>query len=160
MLMEPKMSMVLNDTDKTQPSRARTIKGRNGGTLTPFRPGEGQGTGYRKPLNYVETLHLARKSSPAAMRTLIACLDNPDPRTAVVAANSILERAWGKPREMKPEEVEKAHIDLTLLTNAELALLVKLVDSGRMRATPDAVSTSETEIEGVVQLVDGAQHER
>ena len=63
------MSTSLNDTEKNEPSRARTIKGRNGGTLTPFRPGEGQRVGYRKPNNYVETLHLARKSSPAAMRT-------------------------------------------------------------------------------------------
>ena len=154
------MSMVLNDTEKTEPSRARTIKGRNGGTLTPFRPGEGQRVGYRKPSNYVETLHLARKSSPAAMRTLINCLDNPDPRTAVVAANSILERAWGKPREQKPEEHREASIDLSTLTNAELALLVKLVESGRLRATPDTVPANETEIEGVVQLVDGAQRER
>jgi len=94
------------------------------------------------------------------MRTLINCLDNPDPRTAVVAANSILERAWGKPREQKPEEHREASIDLSTLTNAELALLVKLVESGRLRATPDTVPANETEIEGVVQLVDGAQRER
>ena len=98
------MSANINDTEKSEPSRARTIRGRNGGTLTPFRPGEGQKTGYRKPNNYVETLHLALKSSPDAMRTLIKCLNDPDSRTAVVAANSILERAWGKPREMKPDE--------------------------------------------------------
>jgi hypothetical protein len=92
------------------------------------------------------------------MRTLIDCLDSPDPRTAVVAANSILERAWGKPREAKPEEVEQAHIDLTALTNAELALLVKLVESGRLRPVPDAEPTSE--IDGEVQAVDRARHER
>jgi hypothetical protein len=152
------MSTLPHDTEKSEPSRARTIRGRNGGTLTPFRPGEGQRVGYQKPLNYVETLHLARRSSPDAMRTLIKCLDNPDPRTAVVAANSILERAWGKPREMKPEENREASIDLSTLTDAELALLVKLVESGRLRPTPETVAVAE--IDGEVHTPDREKHKR
>jgi hypothetical protein len=47
-----------------------------------------------------------------------------------VAANSILERGFGKPREQNPEELQQAQIDLSTLTSAELALLMKLVDSG------------------------------
>jgi hypothetical protein len=123
------------------------IPGKNGGWLKPLRPGEGQKTGYRKPLNYVETLHLARKSSPDAMRTLIKCLNDPDSRTAVVAANAILERAWGKVREQKPEEHQQASIDLSKLTGAELALLVKLADSGRLVAAEEEPTEPPT-IEG------------
>jgi hypothetical protein len=123
------------------PARAR-IKGRNGGTLVPFRPGEGGRTGYHKPINLAETLTLARKASPAAMRTLIRNLDHEDGRIATMSASLVLERAWGKPREMKPEEQQKASIDLTSLSDAELALLMKLVDSGRLRAMPEPVDAS------------------
>lgn len=65
--------------------------GRNGGRLKPLRSGEGQKTGYHKPSNYVETLHLARKATSDAMRTLIKCLNDPDSRTAVAAASSTLQ---------------------------------------------------------------------
>jgi hypothetical protein len=37
---------------------------------------------------------------------------------------------------------------------------VKLVDSGRLQAAPDAVPEAETEIEGVAQVVDGSQQPR
>jgi hypothetical protein len=139
-------------------ARVRTIKGRNGGTLMPFQRGEGQRVGYQKPAEYSATLSLARKSSVEAMNCLIRHLHHEDARIAVVAANSILERAWGKPREQKPEEQYQASIDLSALTDGELALLLKLVESGRLRAAPDAVPG--TEIEGEVYAREGAQHER
>jgi hypothetical protein len=154
------MSASIPDPEKPVASRAREgwRPGRNGGLLRPpFEPGSSPMTGYRKPLNYVETLHLARKSSPDAMRTLIKCLNDSDSRTAVVAANSILERAWGKVREQKPEEQHQASIDLSALTDSELALLLKLADSGRLRPAPDA--QPDNEIEGEVHPVGRAQHE-
>jgi hypothetical protein len=45
---------------------------------------------------------IARKSSPDAMRTLIRLLSDPDGRIAAFAANSVLERAWGRVREASP----------------------------------------------------------
>jgi hypothetical protein len=93
-------------------------------------------------------LHLARKSSPEAMRTLIRALQNPDQRVAVVAANSILERAWGKVKEAKEEPQPEAHVDLSQLTAAELAILAKLVDSGRLGGTE---TRSPPQIEGSAQ---------
>jgi hypothetical protein len=63
-------------------------------------------------------------------------MKDPDGRVAVVAANSLLERAWGKTKEMKPEEPERVQIDLSTLTDEELALLTKLVLSGRLRNAP------------------------
>jgi hypothetical protein len=93
-----------------------------------------------KPATHSETLHLARRHSPDAMRTLIRNLSHEDGRIAVVAANSLLERAWGKVREQKPEEQKQANIDLSTLSGSELALLVKLVDSGRLRCAEPETS--------------------
>jgi hypothetical protein len=77
---------------------------------------------------------LAREASPEAIRVLIERLHDPDGRIAVVAANSILERAFGKVREARPEDEPKAAFDLSSLSDAELALLIKLVESGRLRS--------------------------
>jgi hypothetical protein len=131
-------------TEKPVISRARP--GRNGhGMITPFQPGDRHQTGYRKPSVYIETLHLARKSSPDAMRTLIERLHDPDGRIAVMAANLILERAWGKVREQKAEEKAQQKIDLSKLTGPELALLLQLAESGRLGPAEDDKPTIEGE---------------
>ena len=116
------------------------------GMLRPFKKGD---PGRRQPIatRYTETLHLARAASPEAMQTLISRLHDPDGRIAVVAANSILERAWGRVKEQKPEEVRQQVIDLSKLSNEELALLMKLVESGRLQPVPE----SPTEIDGEAQ---------
>ena len=140
------MSGSSNHTEKNVSSRAREGRlGRNGGWLTPFKKGEGQRTGYRKPSAYTETLQLARRASPAAMRTLIERLNDPDGRIAVMSASLILERAWGKVKEAKEEPQSEAHIDLSQLTTAELAILIKLADSGRLGGTE---TRSPPQIEG------------
>jgi hypothetical protein len=98
-------------------------------------------------------MRLARQHSAEAMMTLVERMKDVDGRIAVVAANSILERAWGKAREMKPEEQEKAQIDLSTLSAAELKILLDLVQSGRLRSAPEPASATG-EIEGVVATVD------
>lgn len=134
------------DTSEHADNRARVIppgyrKPKHGrGMLKPFEPGNAMGG--RRGTRYVETQAFAREHSLEAVKTLVERLRDPDGRIAVVAANSILERAWGKVREQKPEEQKQAHIDLTNLSAAELQLLMKLVDSGRLReAEPEAPST-------------------
>ncbi|HEX3401070.1 MAG TPA: hypothetical protein VHT74_12165 [Acetobacteraceae bacterium] len=92
------------------------------------------------------------------MRTLIDRLRDSDGRIAVVAANSILERAYGKVKEMRPEDGRKADIDLSALSNAELALLMELVASGRLRALPDP-GPDAGHIEGEVQPSDETRHD-
>jgi hypothetical protein len=115
------------------------------GLLRNFQPGNA-GRPPNTSTKYSETLALARANSPAAMQTLIERLHDPDGRIAVVAANSILERAWGKVREHRPEEhTPEAHVDLTQLSAAELAILVKLADSGRLGGTE---TRSPPQIEG------------
>jgi hypothetical protein len=138
------------DTEKRAGPRAR-VAGRNGGTLTPFMPDDKHMTGYRKPSTYVETLRLARKHSPDAMRTLIRNLSHEDGRISTMSASLILERAFGKPREMKPEEQREVRIDLSQLTKAELDILLGLAQSGRLASVPveneDTASAIEVDAE-------------
>jgi hypothetical protein len=108
--------------------------------LKPWRKGE-TGRVSNVASRYTETQQYARQHSMAAVRTLVERLQDPDGRIAVVAANSILERAWGKVREQKPEEQQQTHIDLTMLTATELAILVKLTESGRLRSVPNDSDT-------------------
>jgi hypothetical protein len=113
--------------------------------LKNWQPGQ---SGFKdgKPTRYTETVALARSHSVEAVQTLAARLRDPDGRIAVVAANSLLERAWGKVREAKPEENAQATIDLSGLTAEELAIMVKLVQSGRLKASDDP--STPTVIEG------------
>ena len=105
--------------------------------MRPFQTGN-SGRPKNTSTRYSETLALARENSPAAMRTLISRLQDPDGRIAVVAANSLLERAWGKVREMKPEERQQMSIDLSALSAAELKILMDLAVSGRLRSVPSS----------------------
>jgi hypothetical protein len=117
------------------PGQDGWIKPKHGhGIIRPWQPGNKLGG--QRPGRYLETQQLARDHSLEAVRTLVERLRDPDGRIAVVAANSILERAWGKVREQKPEEPQKMQIDLTTLTAAELAILFKLAESGRLRSVP------------------------
>ena len=99
-----------------------------------------------KSSRYVETQQYARQHSLEAMRTLVERLRDPDGRIAVVAANSLLERAWGKVREAKPEEQQQMQLDLSSLDAAELALLVRLVNSDRFKAIPADVPAADVPV--------------
>lgn len=50
-----------------------------------------------RPKGEKEVLELAREASPRAIGRLIELVDSTDPRTAIAAANSVLDRAFGKP---------------------------------------------------------------
>lgn len=112
----------------------------------PWKPGE-HGNKSGTIGEYQRTVGLARQTSMRAMETIISRLDSDDDRVALVAAQAVLERAWGKPREPSPDELEKtgARLDFSRLTRDELMLLLKITQSGAIRPA-DEVS-SET-IEG------------
>jgi hypothetical protein len=143
------MPSSFSHTEQDEGSRARErdgwIRGKNGGWLRPIAKGDRLQAGYRKPHALTETLQAARKASPAAIATLVRHLDHPDGRVAVTAANLLLERAWGRPREQPAEERETAQeIDLSGLTDGELAVLVRLVQSGRLRPVPTGELPADT----------------
>jgi hypothetical protein len=146
------MSVPSLDTQKSGRPRAR-IPGRNGGVLSPFRPGEGQRTGYQKPLAYSQTLALARKHSPAAMQCLIAHLGDVDGRVAVTAANLILERAFGRCKEMRDEPTVQPRIDASKLTTEELRVLLALVRSDRFVSAEAPVEESSAPV--VIEATNG-----
>jgi hypothetical protein len=52
---------------------------------------------------YGETIRLARKAELAAIDRLIQLMYSDDPRVAAVAANAVLDRAFGLPRGFNPE---------------------------------------------------------
>jgi hypothetical protein len=88
------------------------------------------------------------------MRTLVRMLDDPDPRVAVVAANSILDRALGKPKEAPRDQGGGTRLDLSHLSAAELVqfrgLLTKVADVP-VDPSPDAPDVADVpQIEGVV----------
>jgi hypothetical protein len=134
---KPNNGAEFSDTENRGADRARVpegwIKPKHGhGLLKPWAPGNSGRPG-GVITRYSETLQIARANSAEAMQTLVERLKDPDGRIAVVAANSILERAWGKVREQKPEEQKQHRIDLSKLTGPELALLLQLAQSGRLQ---------------------------
>ena len=53
---------------------------------------------------YGVAIKLARRAAPKAMRRLIELMDSEDERVAAVACNSILDRAFGKPKVAEEEK--------------------------------------------------------
>jgi hypothetical protein len=94
-------------------------------------------------------LRLARHASPRAVATLIKHLDAEDGRVAVVAAERLLERAWGPPRQT-PDERQDARIDLSKLSDAELKVLLALVERGGLQPLPEPVEAGPPDIEGEI----------
>jgi hypothetical protein len=135
-------------------ARAREMRaGKNGGRLLVLRKGDpssrGSGSTWTKPAALVETLDLARAAAPAAVRALISALGSPDDRVRVMASQLLLDRALGRPREAPAEVPQEARVDLTRLTGAELRVLHRLVESGRLTETPTEGDEVMPEIDGL-----------
>jgi hypothetical protein len=125
------------DPDTTsRASLRRRVPGRNGkGVLIPFQKGQKLPAGFNTPVTARETLWLARKHSPAAMMTLIQNLQHPDARVSTMSAQLVLDRAWGRPREQEQKPEAGGTIDLSELGSDELRILMRLAQSGRIKAS-------------------------
>lgn len=66
---------------------------------------------------------LAREKSVHALARLAEMMDSDDERVATVACNSVLDRAFGKPKEQKTEDSQAPRPDLSQLAPHELAAL-------------------------------------
>jgi hypothetical protein len=119
------------------------------GLLKPWRKGETVRVS-NVASRYVETQRLCREHLLEAVQALIGRLRDPDGRIVVVAANSLLERAWGRVREQKPEEERQMQLDLSALSAAEPDLLVRLVTSDRFKSVP-----SDTPGDGAPPVIEG-----
>ncbi len=73
-----------------------------------FKPGQSGNPGGKSKLE-LEVRLMARQASPEAMARLIeVCLTTDDEKVLVVAADKIMERAFGKAKEMPPEDGDGA----------------------------------------------------
>ena len=106
----------------------------NGMLRVAWPPGQSPNPGGRTG-EYQATMALARKHSVEAMQTIINKLNSDDDRVALVAAQAILDRAWGKIRNHDPKDVQGGGVrmDFGRLTREELQLLLKITASGAIR---------------------------
>ena len=76
-------------------------------TGRPFRKGVNGNPGGR-PRELRDVVELARSHVPEAIETLALIMANPEapPAARVAAANAILDRGWGKPKEMVEATVQ------------------------------------------------------
>jgi len=92
----------------------------------PGRSGNPAGFGGR----YAEVLARCREVSLENIEFMIERMrdDDEDSRIRVVCAQSILDRAWGKPKEAKDDDGKAApRFDFSKLTGPELRALAKIV---------------------------------
>ena len=90
----------------------------------PFQKGvSGNPGGRPKVLGDVQ--ELARQRSPEAINTLVKIMQNEKapPAARVVAANSLLDRGYGKPTQPISQTLTK--IDPSTMSDAELATIVR-----------------------------------
>jgi hypothetical protein len=103
------------------------------GVLRPFQPCQsGNPSGRSGP--YRETQRLARDAAPAVTCRLIEiALTDADTRVAVVAGNSVLDRAFGKPRDYDPKEDRPAvTYDTSGFTRDERVQLLALLRKAKL----------------------------
>ena len=86
----------------------------------PFKPGQSGNPG-GKPKIPKEVQTLARQYTAEAVKALTDALKNP--RERVAAATELLNRGWGKPRQVIEATVR--HIDPDSIPDAELATYIE-----------------------------------
>src|SRR6266446_5084792 len=90
--------------------------------LVPFPKGKSGNPGGRTK-QFAQCQRLCREASPDAARRLIELIQSEDERVALMAADKVYERAWGKPKDYDPnaESVKKPPpFDPSLYTTDEL----------------------------------------
>jgi hypothetical protein len=71
-------------------------KKRRHANLRPFQPGKSGNPGGRSKAQ-IDVRNAARKYTAEAIDTLVLVMRNGKPAEAAMAANSLLDRGWGKP---------------------------------------------------------------
>ena len=97
--------------------------------LVPFPKGKSGNPGGRTK-QFAQCQRLCREASPDAARRLIELIQSEDERVALMAADKVFERAWGKPKEYDPNaEAPKKPppFDPSLYTTDELRQMQKVM---------------------------------
>ena len=102
------------------PVLSEEAKARRNANLKPFKKGSsGNPTG--RPREYGEVLHAAREHSLEAIETLVLVMRNGKPGEAMMAAQALLDRAWGRPKVTVDAEVQARSVrDRTTEQNVEI----------------------------------------
>ncbi len=138
-------------------ARATVVPSHGVGKLVaPFPPGVSGNPGGR-PTRFREVREICRNKSTAAAQALIRIVEDVDKdgrnvedgRVVVVAAQTILTWAFGKPPDYDPNDDRRAlRIDTSVLTTAEKELLLSFMRRGLVTEAP---AEAPTEIEGQVE---------
>src|SRR4029077_1095800 len=102
--------------------RTRRVSQRSLRNLIPYKKGQTGNPG-GKTKQFAQCQRLCREASPEAARRLIELMHSADERVALMAADKVFERAWGRPKEYDPnaEAPKKAPpFDPKLYTTDEL----------------------------------------
>lgn len=155
-LIEPKRLEMNTDQAPSSPKR-----GRGGGDakhLAKWRwqPGASGNPNGLKGL-YGECMKYAREYSPEGIKHLIEIIEDQDndPRVRTVAIGMILERAWGKPKEIQDDK-DKPALDLSRLKASDLQALRGIAERLRGQDTPQtAPEAPPSEVEPIAVEIDG-----
>ena len=108
------------------------------------RPGAGRPPGTPNKKAYtgqaMNIAKLAQDYGPDALRTLAEVMNNGDASDAarVAAANALLDRGFGRPPQSLNVKPEVRHsIDLTKLTDEELAIMERIVAKSQIQIDDD-----------------------
>src|ERR1700719_4129918 len=102
--------------------RTRRVSQRSLQNLVPYKKGQTGNPG-GKTKQFAQCQRLCREASPDAARRLIELMQSEDERVALMAADKVFARAWGRPKEHDPdkEAPKKAPpFDPSLYTTEEL----------------------------------------
>jgi hypothetical protein len=102
------------------PVLSEEAKARRNANLKPFKKGSsGNPTGRRRECG--EVLHAAREHSLEAIETLVLVMRNGKPGEAMMAAQALLDRAWGRPKVTVDAEVQARAVgERTIERNIEI----------------------------------------
>jgi hypothetical protein len=111
------------------------------GYLRPVQPGEVRNPSGKGGL-WREAQRITREKSPEAARRLGELMNSSDERVALMAADKVLQWAWGKPPDYDPrEDKPPVTIDTSVLTREERTVLLAALRKGLLRSAegPSAI---------------------
>jgi hypothetical protein len=122
------------DALKAEPPAEALIQP-NGGWLKPFKRGQSGNPGGRNG-EYGEMMRICRQFTPDAAYTLAALMfGSDDDRVRAICAKELMERAWGKPRDVEPDTGDPASLE----RRAQLiAAVMQLLSGHKSKTDPDA----------------------
>ena len=147
-------------TEQRNPPTAFTDNiGKRKANLRPWQPGQSGNPKGRKKLDHDAVQYCRDASQPVLKRLKNIALHSPSEKNAIAAGNSILDRAWGRPKQQlsienpanAPDLLQYADPDTLrmiadirarLMANRDQALAEGVVD-GEFTALPDSVDCQD-----------------